>query len=74
MLGLQLRNSIKPVQELLSERTKRLSLNEKSFKVYTSASLMSIDEMFEVFFLKQFVKFVIIYYIYTSIFNNLFNI
>ena len=51
-LGLQLRNSVKAVQELLSERTKRLSLNEKNFQIYTPANLLSIDEMFEVYLLK----------------------
>jgi len=51
-LGLQLRNSVKVVQELLSERTKRLSLNEKNFQIYTPANLLSIDEMFEVYLLK----------------------
>jgi len=51
ILGLQLRNSIKSVQELLFERTKRLSLNEKSFQIYNPTSLISIDEMFEIFFL-----------------------
>jgi len=38
-LSLQLRNSVKAVQELLSERTKRLSLNEKNFQTYTPANL-----------------------------------
>jgi hypothetical protein len=53
-LGLGLRNSIKVVQELLSERTKRLKLNEKNFQIYNPASLLNIDETFEVFFfLKQ---------------------
>ena len=56
ILGLQLRNSTKSVQELLSERTKRLLLNEKNFKIYTPASLISIDEMFEVFFKKWLAK------------------
>ncbi|PKY53552.1 hypothetical protein RhiirA4_547713 [Rhizophagus irregularis] len=46
-LGLELRNSIKPVQELLSERTKRLTLNERNFRIYSPASLISIDETFE---------------------------
>lgn len=48
-LGLELRNSIKPVQELLSERTKRLTLNEKNFRIYSPASLISIDKIFEVY-------------------------
>ena len=48
-LNLELRNSIKTVQELLSERTKRLTLNEKNFQTYTPASLISIDETFEVY-------------------------
>jgi hypothetical protein len=53
-LGLGLRNSIKVVQELLSEQTKRLKLNEKNFQIYNPASLLNIDETFEVFFfLKQ---------------------
>lgn len=51
-LGLELRNSVKAVQELLSERTKRLKLNEKNFQIYNPASIISIDETFEVF-LKQ---------------------
>jgi len=49
-LGLELRNSIKEVQELLSERAKRLALNEKNFQIYAPASLISIDKTFEVFF------------------------
>ena len=48
-LGLELRNSIKTVQKLLSERTKRLTLNEKNFQIYAPASLISIDETFEVY-------------------------
>lgn len=53
LLNINLRNSVKAVQELLSERTKRLSLNEKNFKIYTPASIISIDEIFKVFFLKN---------------------
>ena len=50
LLSINLRNSVKAVQDLLSERTKRLSLNEKNFQIYTPASVISIDEIFKVFF------------------------
>ena len=68
ILGLQLRNSNKSVQELLSERTKRLLLNEKNFKIYTPASLISINECLKYFSKNDLQKFVIVY------FNYLFNI
>jgi hypothetical protein len=47
-LGFELRNSTKTVQNLLSERAKRLSLKEKKFQTYNPTSLLSIDAMFEV--------------------------
>ncbi|GBB99535.1 hypothetical protein RclHR1_03550015 [Rhizophagus clarus] len=46
-LGLELRKSIKIVQELLSKQTKRLKINENNFQIYTPASLINIDETFE---------------------------
>jgi len=62
-LSLELRKSIKATQELLSERSKRLSLNEKKFRTYTPASLISIDEIFKVFFKKIYIIFNYICYI-----------
>jgi hypothetical protein len=48
LLKIGIKESIKPVQDLLNERTKRLTLNKKNFLVKRPAFGIEIDQTFEV--------------------------
>ncbi|CAJ0630111.1 4507_t:CDS:10, partial [Entrophospora sp. SA101] len=47
LLKIGIKESIKPVQDLLNERTKRLSLNKKNFIIKRPAFRIEIDQIFQ---------------------------
>lgn len=51
LLKIGIKESIKPVQDLLNERTKRLSLNKRNFIIKRPAFRIEIDQIFEVILL-----------------------